>query len=322
MQGFLEVRSGPRAGNKIRLDPEQLLRVGRTARADLTFSEDSHMSGVHFSVGSEGKTYRLTDLNSRNGTLVNGQSVNTVVLGDGDTIVAGETTFAVRVEADDAAVTGAPAVASPAANPQQHLLGLLRSEFQPLYGVLDAGRDVRILALLLHYKEECQSLYEGAEAADLAQAAPYLVRLGPNSALLDALVKEGWGKSWGIYLTSAGDFQGLLRHLRHYLHAKLPAGEQVYFRFYDPRVLRVFLPSCSDDEANYFFGPVARYVVEGEEPDKLCEFSTAGRGAEKKIISLVPAPGEDNKAMTAVAHLGGSVQSERQTTERPAFGKS
>ena len=316
MPVFLEVRSGPQKGSRIRLDPGRLLRVGRTSRADLSLADDTHMSGVHFSLGCEGNGCRLTDLNSRNGTLVNGQTVNTAVLGAGDTIVAGETTFVVVVEAEQALAAGAAAVAGPAPSPQDRLLGLLRSDFQPLFAILDAARDIRILALLLHHKEECQSLYEGVEGAELAQVAPYLVRLTKDSRLLDALVKEGWGKSWGVYLTSASDLQEVRRHLRHFLQVKLPDGEQVYFRFYDPRVMRVFLPSCTAEETTQFFGPIKRYVMESEEPDKLWEFTTIGRGAVKKVVPLIAAADQDAKAMPAAVRPEPTMLIEKPMAER------
>lgn len=305
MPFFLEVRSGPQAGNRIRLERGTILRVGRTARADLALTEDSHLSGLHFSLGWDGADCRVADLNSRNGILVNGQAVSATVVRDGDSIVAGSTTFVIRVEQDEpvtvassAAAMALPAVAT---TPQDRLLPLMRRELQPLFAILDAARDIRILALLVHHKEECQSLYEGPEGATLAQVAPYLVRLAPDSKLMEALVKEGWGKSWGVYFTCAGEFQEIRRHLRHFLQVKLPDGEQVYFRFYDPRVMRIFLPTCVAPEVTQFFGPIKRYVVEGEEPDQLWEFTTMGRGAEKRVLSLTQPAFQESKAMSAKA---------------------
>jgi hypothetical protein len=305
MPAFLEVRSGPQTGNRIRLEPGIILRVGRVSQADLAFTDDSHMSSLHFSLGWEGTACRVTDLNSRNGILVNGQAATATVVGDGDSIVAGETAFLIRVEPDEpvtvassAAALAFPAVAT---TPQDRLLPMLRRDLQPLLAILDAARDVRILALLVHHKEECQSLYEGPESAKLAEVAPYLVRLAPDSKLLDALVKEGWGKSWGVYFTCAGSFPEIRHHLRHFLQVKLPSGEQVNFRFYDPRVLRIFLPTCVPQDATQFFGPIQRYVVEGDEPEQLWEFTTVGRGAEKRVLSLAQPAFQDCKAMSAKA---------------------
>jgi len=175
---------------------------------------------------------------------------------------------------------------APDATPQERLLYLLRSDFQPLYAVLDAARDIKILALLFKSNEEYQSLYEGPQGAKLAQVAPYLVRLKKDSLLLEKLVRDGWGESWGVYLTCASEFNEVRRHLRHFLEVMLPEGEQVYFRFYDPRVLRVYLPTCNFEEINYFFGPIKNYLMEDEEPETLLQYSNKGRGAVKAAVSL------------------------------------
>jgi hypothetical protein len=55
---------------------------------------------------------------------------------------------------------------------------------------------------------------------------------------------------------------------------KLPSGERVYFRFYDPRVMRVFLPACTPEDTTQFFGPIQNYLVEDRTPEQL--LSAAG----------------------------------------------
>ena len=285
----LEVKSGPSAGKGIRLQSGQSVRVGRTHKADFAISGDSHISGVHFALEVEANACRIRDLNSRNGTLLNGQKVDTAVVQSGDTIVAGESSFAVMIQQDEAAVVdAAPPALSADATLQQRLLAMLQNEYQPLYAILDAAKDIKILALLMQSKEEHQSLYEGVEGAKLSQVAPYLVKLGKDSLLLSSLLLEGWGNSWGVYLTCAGEFPEVRRHLRHFLEVQLPDGKQVYFRFYDPRVLRVFLPTCTADEVNQFFGPIKQYLMEDEKPDKLLQFGNTGHGADKKVVELSP----------------------------------
>ena len=166
------------------------------------------------------------------------------------------------------------------------MLTLFRDGFQPLYAILDAARDIRVLSLLIQHKEPCQSLYEGQQGAKLAQVAPYLVRLVKDSPLLEALVNEGWGKSWGVYLSSTSAFHEVRRHLRHFLEVNLPSGEQVYFRFYDPRVIRVFLPTCTPEDTTQFFGPIQNYLVEDETPEQLLRFVNTGQGSQKVLIAL------------------------------------
>ena len=288
MPFFLEVQSGSRKGDKIRLNPGQVVRIGRSSSSDFSFADDSHMSSAHFSVDCGVGGCRVADLHSRNGTLVNGQKVDAASLKDGDTIMAGETAFLVRIEGEEAGFMDIEAKVAHDATPQERLLFLLRRDFQPLYAVLDAARDIKILALLLKSNEEYQSLYEGPQGAKLAQVAPYLVRLKKESALLEKLVREGWGETWGVYLTCPSEFQELRRHLRHFLEVMLPEGKQVYFRFYDPRVLRVYLPTCTFEEADYFFGPIQNYLMEDEDPENLLQFSNGGRGALKTAVRLSP----------------------------------
>lgn len=67
---------------------------------------------------------------------------------------------------------------------------------------------------------------------------------------------------------------------------RLPEGREVYFRYYDPRVLRLFLPTCTPEEINTFFGPVACFLMEAEEPDILLQFMNHGQGAEKVSLPL------------------------------------
>lgn len=46
----------------------------------------------------------------------------------------------------------------------------------------------------------------------------------------------------------------------------MPSGEPMYFRFYDPRVLRAFLPACGGAELSELFGPARMLLAEQAEP--------------------------------------------------------
>lgn len=285
---LVEVRSGPSSGKGVRLHPGQTVRIGRTAKSDFVLPADGHLSGAHFEVSLSDSECRIRDLKSTNGTLLNGESIGEAVLHDGDSISAGKTVFRVTIGSGEVPEPAASPALGATATTQQRLLALLRSDYQPLFAILDASSDARVLTLLAQSKDEYQSLYDEPGGDRLAKVAPYLVRPGKDSLLLDSLVLEGWSKGWGVYLTCDREFQELRRHLQRFLEVHFPDGKQIYFRFYDPLVLSGFLSAASADDASHFFGPVRQYVMEDEKPDRLLQFSNTGQGVEKKTILLLP----------------------------------
>lgn len=95
----LTVTSGPHAGRVLNLSADGSARVGRGANADFSFPDDLNMSTNHFLIEGRPTCGLLTDLKSTNGTCVNGEPVSEAIVGNGDEIFAGETTFAVSLSA-------------------------------------------------------------------------------------------------------------------------------------------------------------------------------------------------------------------------------
>jgi len=283
----LEVQTGSSIGQKVVVRTGEAVTIGRAAPSDFVFSDDTHMSGKHFRIECGDHTCTLRDLKSSNGTLLNGQGAAIALLRNGDTVLAGNTSFSVQT-AQETAERSPATVASPGENatPQDRLLSLFRNEFQPLYALLDAAVEPSVLKVLLESKEEYQSLYQGLSGAQLTHFAPYLVRLPKESALLETLVQQGWGKNWGIYLTCDQPIETLRQHFRHSLMVQMPDGKQVYFRFYDPRVLRVYLPTCTIKETAQIFGPIQNYLLEDEDGGKLAKFESRGGIGGKTVIAV------------------------------------
>jgi hypothetical protein len=143
-----------------------------------------------------------------------------------------------------------------------------------IFAVLDGAVIPDLLAQLQQYQPESCCLYRGRLEPDLAAAAPYLIRLEQGSALLD-WIDGGWGKHWGIFAAAKANLRTMRQHFRRLLTVELPEGKVVYFRFYDPRVLRVFLPTCHEEERRLMFGPVLWYGMEGEgEPPSWLPFAS------------------------------------------------
>ncbi|MGH9900520.1 MAG: DUF4123 domain-containing protein [Pyrinomonadaceae bacterium] len=391
MRLTLEITSGPYAGKKITLEPGRTVSFGRTEKADFP-TQDTYMSGVHFAVECGPESCQIRDLDSRNGTLLNGEPVKAAVLRDGDQIFAGQTDFVARVEKtaparppaaktaathvpptqeipvpeipvpktpaqpvpDDVPAylrsptgapstplqtpTGAPSTTdelqpsqprprphqpppaevspqswpaipqgttpfgaqsyhergtlspievssarialetSSASTPKGRLVQILREQRDPLYALFDAQRDPRALDFLKGSGEEYASLYEGERDAAIA---PYIARLTPETRLLETLVLEGWGKGWGVYLTSAASLAALRDYFRQTLLVKV-GDREFLFRFYDPEFLRGTLRTSTPEETAKFFGPISRYFIEAVKPEIVEQFTRTERGAQLK----------------------------------------
>ncbi|WP_170319779.1 DUF4123 domain-containing protein [Polyangium spumosum] len=142
-----------------------------------------------------------------------------------------------------------------------------------LYAILDGARDKRIATLRRTLGERVESLYDGEQGRDLAPFGPFLVELQPGSKAIGALVDAGWGLSWMVFLNTPSLFDELRRHLRRFLVVRMPDQRIAYFRYYDPRVLRSFLPSCTQEELQDFMGPIRAFLVESASGDELLEFA-------------------------------------------------
>jgi len=264
MPFIVESFSGPAAGRRFDLPDGAAMTFGRTAKSRYVIPEDSHLSGAHFSLESRGEKCMVRDLSSTNGTFVNGVRITEAEIGIGAVVSAGSCSFKLSPGAPEEWLGYSPR--------HKAVLSLLYGYGQQVFAVLDAAREDRLPAFLQAYGVEHFSLYQGDSGDQLKDVAPYVALLPKKSQLLPMLMKEGWGKSWGIYLNSDAELAKVRDHLRKLLTVKDEDDRLLYFRFYDPRVLRVFLPTCTSQEATDFFGPVSRFVMEGDDLDHPLQF--------------------------------------------------
>lgn len=150
-----------------------------------------------------------------------------------------------------------------------------------LYVILDGARDKRIYPNVLLSEARYACLYRGRLPEALERAAPYLVELQPDSAFTTWLFKFGWGHSWGVFLRSSASLDTLRRHFRRFLRVRDHRGRRLLFRYYDPRVLRVYLPTCTAAELAYVFGPVARFYLDTTEATVIQTF-------DRRALGLAP----------------------------------
>ncbi len=135
------------------------------------------------------------------------------------------------------------------------------------FAILDAARmGGNALAEARRLEPEHASLYKGRSEEVLVDFAPYLFRLDAAATFSQWLLAEGWGQAWGIFCCTTAPLADVHRHLRRFLLVGLEGDKPIYFRFYDPRVLRAFLPTCDARQLHSFFGPIDYFWLEDEDP--------------------------------------------------------
>jgi len=157
-----------------------------------------------------------------------------------------------------------------------------------VHAVLDGARDERIEPLLRSGGLEYACLLAGPLTPALRAAAPFVVHLAPGSPLTERIFEGGWGRDWGFLTVAPPDVTllQLRRHFRTLLQVQDESGRRLMFRFYDPRVLRVYLPPCTSEEAERFFGPVPQMLVRSTTEAALMSYEPAESGVRIGRISL------------------------------------
>lgn len=134
-----------------------------------------------------------------------------------------------------------------------------------VYGLVDGARDERIVPLLRAEGNEHRCLYGEGLPRPLARVAPHLVAMGSDRPFAGYFARLGHGHDWGVLLRSTASIDELAEHFAGLTHVLMPDGSEALFRFYDPRVLRVFLPACNEEELRRVFGPVRAFLIEQED---------------------------------------------------------
>src|SRR5436189_5509467 len=71
-----------------------------------------------------------------------------------------------------------------------------------VYAVLDGASIPDLRQALYAWYPEHECLYRGELTPDIAEAAPYLVRMQPGSDFCTWVMEKGWGNHWGVYALS------------------------------------------------------------------------------------------------------------------------
>lgn len=131
-----------------------------------------------------------------------------------------------------------------------------------VYALVDGAQDEKVVPLIKAEGNDWRCLYGTDLPRVLAEVAPYVVPLASNYPFSAYFARYGRGNNWGVMLRSSASLDELAEHFASMIRARLPEGREVLFRFYDPRVLRTYLPTCTPEELDEVFGPVDAFLIE------------------------------------------------------------
>jgi hypothetical protein len=161
-----------------------------------------------------------------------------------------------------------------------------RGERRDIWMIMDGARDRTIFPILLECRLQYSCLYSGFLPPALEIAAPYLVQLEYQDKYTRRILERAWGNSWGIFLKCDLNLDQLRRHLRQFLVVRDPRGSRLVFRYYDPRVLRVYLPTCLQEELRNVFGPIQVFWTEGHVPGDMLKFHFERGNLVRRTLAL------------------------------------
>ncbi len=161
--------------------------------------------------------------------------------------------------------------------------------------ILDGARDERIFSAVdRSYQDKC-CLYAGDLPWQMQMTAPYLIQLDKEDRFTRYFIDHGWGNSWGVFFRSETTLKNLRNHLRGFLRVRDETNRRLIFRYYDPRVLRIYLPTCRKEELRTFFGPIDQYLMEDEDSAVVLEHGFDGQTLARKEIRLSAAAATEEK---------------------------
>jgi|GEM_PF-2087773 len=117
------------------------------------------------------------------------------------------------------------------------------------------------------------SLFHGTYMESYDAAAPYLFHV--DREVLEWISANLDESRWGIFVMTKDKRETLIPHLQRFLMVALPDGRKGYFRYYDPRILRAYLPTCEPGELRSFFEAVRGFATMDETGNIVFELSDA-----------------------------------------------
>jgi len=154
-----------------------------------------------------------------------------------------------------------------------------------VFAVLDGAATPNLATQIHRLGVPNYSLFRGDLTPDIAEVGPYLVDLVPEQPFTEWVLSKHFGKNRCIFAHSPHSLKEMRRHFRSIFKVYNEDGNPMIFRFYDPRVLRKYLPTCNAGELKAFFGKVDAFFAEDESAKDLLEFRIEGEDLKQSTVS-------------------------------------
>ena len=155
---------------------------------------------------------------------------------------------------------------------KEKLQQLLVSKTTRLYCVLDGASVPDLPKRLYQSQAISHCLFEGDLEPDMLYVAPFLVLLSPDNSITDWVFSNGFGKNWGIFIHSRSSLVDMEKHFTSLVQVYDERANSMTFRYYDPRVIRKYLPTCTPRELEVFFGRTDAVFAESDDGENLVSF--------------------------------------------------
>lgn len=125
---------------------------------------------------------------------------------------------------------------------------------------LDAAHVQNLHVMLRELNVQHLPLFRESPQENIIHVTPFIARFSPSETFLHWMTMNPVVLETALVCTSTAPLDQTHAHLRRFLLTKDDTGRQVYFRFWDPRVISPFLQSSTPEERRWFCGPIRAFA--------------------------------------------------------------
>ncbi len=122
--------------------------------------------------------------------------------------------------------------------------------------MLDGAQIQNLHVMLRELNIPHMPLFRESPQENILHVTPYIARFSPSEIILNWMAMSPTVLETALLCTSTAPLEETHAHLRRFLLVQDDTGRQMYFRFWDPRVIEPFLKSATPEERRWFCGPI------------------------------------------------------------------